>query len=482
MNPSISNYPNPTPPPSLNGPSTDTPHRSGDPPLRNEAGIPGDMPEAPQTELEGICRVAVPWGHAKRILFRFAFVYLALWCAPFLLSMPALFFSWWPTILWQPYAEAHGAVVNWVAEQVFQVELSPRVGLRGDITADYITVFCNLVLAAVAAAVWSLLDRKRPNYVRLYAWLRVSVCFYLAAEMVLYGSIKVIPTQFGRLSPEQLTTMVGQMDRMELLWTFMAASPAYTVFTGVAELLGGLLLTCRRTRLLGALVCIGVMANVVMLNFGYDVSVKLKSSHLLGLCLFVAAADLRRLVDFFVLGRAPQPAFRDPLLAPKWLQRGAQVLVTVLVLGFVALSLRQSYTLNRTYGILAPKPPLDGIWNVKEFVADGVVQPPLLTDQRYWRRAIFDRGVPGFSPATLRVTRLDDSLLVYRLDLDSDRHTVVLSKFDDPMWQATLTYREPALRTLVLEGLLDGRQVRITFHGLDEARLPVNQGFRWISD
>ena len=66
---------------------------------------------------------------------------------------------------------------------------------------------------------------------------------------------------------------------------------------GVVELLGGVLLTCRRTRLLGALVVLGVMANVVMLNFCYDVSVKLHSSHLLAMTLFVAAAGLRRLVD-----------------------------------------------------------------------------------------------------------------------------------------------------------------------------------------
>src|SRR5262249_35551125 len=152
---------------------------------------------------------------------------------------------------------------------------------------------------------WSLLDRKRPNYVRAFAWLRVSVCIYLAAQMVVYGACKVIPNQFGHPAPEVLTTMVGDLDRMTLLWTFMGASPAYTIFVGAAELLGGLLLTCRRTRLLGALVCIGVMANVVMLNFSYDVCVKLHSSHLLGMAFFVAAADLRRLVDFFVLGRSP---------------------------------------------------------------------------------------------------------------------------------------------------------------------------------
>lgn len=57
---------------------------------------------------------------------------------------------------------------------------------------------------------------------------------------------------------------------MGLLWNFIGASAAYTIFTGVAEVLGGLLLVARRTALLGALVCIGVMSNVVLLNFSYD--------------------------------------------------------------------------------------------------------------------------------------------------------------------------------------------------------------------
>ncbi len=482
MNSAIPNHSDFIPPRSRDGASPDRPCRSGDRLRLTETPISADSPDASPPALQGAGHAPVRWGLGQRVLFRLVLVYLALYCVPFLLTVPAQFFTWWPSILWQPYVDASGAVVNWVAEQVFQVNVPARFGARGDIAADYVEVFCYLMLAAAAAAVWSLLDRKRPNYVRLCAWLQVAVCFYLAAQMITYGACKVIPTQFGRPSPEVLTTVVGELHRMSLLWTFMGASPAYTMFTGAAELLGGLLLTCRRTRLLGALVCTGVMANVVMLNFSYDVCVKLHSSHLLGMCLFVVAADGRRLVDFFVLGRSPQPVRHDPLVATRWLRRGVQVLMTVLVLGFVALSLHGNYIRSQTYGDLAPKPPLHGIWNVREFMADGVVQPPLLTDQRYWLRAVFNPGIPGLLPATLRVTRLDTSRQVYLLDLNTDRHTVVLAKFDDPAWKATLTYREPAPQALVLEGSLDGRQVRITCHHLDEARLPINHGFRWISD
>jgi hypothetical protein len=406
-------------------------------------------------------------------------VYLALFWLPSVLTQPVRFFSWWPSVVWQPYAEASRAVVHWTAEEVLGVELKPRPGGNGDMTEDYVRVLCQLALALAAAAVWSLLDRKRPNYVRLLAWLRVGVAFCLAAEMVQYGVVKVIPSQFERLSSDVLATPVGQLDRMMLLWTFMAASPAYTIFAGAAEVLGGLLLTCRRTRLLGALVCVGVMTNVVMLNFCYNVTVKLHSSHLLAMCLFVAAADLRRLVDFFVLGRTPQPAVHHPLIVRKTLRRAAQALTAVLVLGYVTLSLHEAYAVSRTFGVLAPKAPLQGTWYVKEFVADGVARPR--TDPGNWKRVIVDPGIPGYRPATLRVTRLDDSREWFVLELDTDRQTAVLSNFYDPATKATLSYNEPAPQTLVLQGALDGRQVRITLQGVDESQLPINQPIRWIT-
>jgi hypothetical protein len=224
------------------------------------------------------------------------------------------------------------------------------------------------------------------------------------------------------------------------------------------------------------------MANVVLLNICYDVCVKLHSSHLLALCLLVAAPDFRRLVVFFVLGRAPQPDQSRPLFGNRWLRLGAQVLAAVLVLGCVALSLHKNVQRSEAHGHLAPKPPLHGIWNVHEIVADGVVQPPLRSDPRYWQRVFFHPGFPGYQPPMLQVTRLDQGRQVYRLNLNTEQRTVGLSKFGGPAWNATLRYSEPAPDILVLQGTLDGRQVRITLRRVDESRLPINQGTHWISD
>jgi hypothetical protein len=125
---------------------------------------------------------------------------------------------------------------------------------------------------------------------------------------------------------------------------------------------------------------------------------------------------------------------------------------------------------------------LHGIWYVEEVVADGVVQAPLRSDRNYWLRVIFDPGYPGYTPATLKITRLDETLQMYIVQLKADQHTLVLSKFDDPTWRATLTYSEPAPGTLVLQGMLDGRQIRITCQVVDETRMPLNQDMHWITD
>ena len=73
------------------------------------------------------------------------------------------------------------------------------------------------------------------------------------------------------------------------------------------------------------------MVNVVMINFCYDVPVKLFSSHLLAMALFLILPDLRRLIDVFVRDRSVEPVEIRPLFRPPWLRRGSLVLRPLLV-------------------------------------------------------------------------------------------------------------------------------------------------------
>src|SRR5262249_38207704 len=142
------------------------------------------------------------WGLGRRILFRFACAYLVLYALPFpassvsaVVPLPAVdqFMDDW---VLKPYRAGWDAVVLWVGQHVFGVEITFRPAGSGDTTWNYVQVFCFLVLAAAVALVWSLLDRRRPNYARLHHGLRVYVRFYVAAIMISYGAVKVIKSQF----------------------------------------------------------------------------------------------------------------------------------------------------------------------------------------------------------------------------------------------------------------------------------------------
>jgi hypothetical protein len=297
------------------------------------------------------------WMPAQRVMFRFAFAYLVLYILPF--PVPG-----------DPngtYANLWHALVPRVGRQVFGVEITVRPNGSGDTTYNYVQVFCYAVMAAAVAAVWTLLDRKRTAYPRLYRWLRVYVRFYLAAMMITYGSVKVIKSQFPAPHLDRLLQPFGDASPMGLLWTFMGASESYNIFTGAGEILGALLLTTRHTTLLGALVSFGVLSHVAMLNFSYDVPVKQFSMHLLAMALFLMAPDLGRLARMFVLNRAVEPVVFRPLSRTTWVNRGAILLRTLVVASFLGMALYGAHQARKTFGDLMPRSPLYGIWNVETF-------------------------------------------------------------------------------------------------------------------
>lgn len=417
------------------------------------------------------------WGPVKRMLFRFVFAYFLLYLLPFPLNaIPYV------SAIAGPWEALWNVLVTWVGRVVFGVEITVLPNGSGDTTWNYVQVFCCLALALAAAGVWAVLGRKRPRlndarYERLHEGLRVYVRFALAVAMITYGAVKVFKAQFAGPTLDRLLQPFGEASPMGLLWTFMAASDSYNVFTGLGEILGGLLLTARRTTLLGALVCIAVMSNVVMLNFSYDVPVKLYSSHLLAMAAFLTVPDLRRLADFFLLDRRVEPAGVRPLFRRRGLHQGTLVLRTVLIAGFMGTTLFGAWQATKTYGSRAPKAPFHGIWNVEEIEVDGQLRPPLVLDGERWRRVVFDR------PQTLIVLSMNDARERFVMALDPARKTMALSKRDDPAWKANLSYEQPGPGDLRLAGTVDGRRIRARLRRTDESSfLLLNRGFHWINE
>ncbi|HEX5054366.1 MAG TPA: hypothetical protein VFZ65_21485, partial [Planctomycetota bacterium] len=200
----------------------------------------------------------------------------------------------------------------WVARHVFQMTgPMPQAyqGDNGDVGAEFGRLLLAVVIAALGAAIWTMLDRRSPRARWVGEALRVLLRYSIALGLISYGIAKILPQQFPPISNAMLERRVGELTPMMLLWTFMQYSRPYAIFGGVMEMVGVLLLCWRRTATLGALVTLAVMTNVALLNLAYGVPVKLYSLMIVASCAVLVLYDAPRLWSFFVRnGPVPAPA------------------------------------------------------------------------------------------------------------------------------------------------------------------------------
>jgi hypothetical protein len=288
--------------------------------------------------------------------------------------------------------------------------------------------------------------------------------------MIGYGAFKVISSQFVAPSLERLMQPYGDSSPMGLLWTFMGASEAYTMFVGFAEMIAGVLLFPRKTSTLGALMSVGVLSNVVALNFSYDVPVKLYSMHLLAMAIFLLLPDARRLANFFILNRPAECVREQPLFRRTLWHRGALVLSSLFLITVVGTSLYQSY--DQRQFLLSRRSPLYGIWEVEEFN----LGQSTASAQR-WQRIIFD--IPG----RITVQTPTDPNQRFSLQLDQEKRTLTLGKRDDPKWNTVLTYEQVSPEVITLAGAVNGSQLTARLRRSEERKfLLTDRGFHWINE
>jgi len=433
--------------------------------------IPQLKTETPVSAAE----ITSQWSPATKLAFRFTFAYFLLYMCPRAvgsLSAGAKASTVLDTI-WH-------AVIPWFGQNVLHIsgdytELNTG---SGDLLYDYVFLLLIVILAGVATVVWSWLDRNRPNYEVLYQWIRIVVRVTLAIILMAYGCNKIFRSQFYAPSLTRLTEPYGQSSPMDLLWAFMGYSREYSFFGGVGEMVASLCLLVPQLTTLGALVGGAVMTNVLMLNLAYDVPRKILSFHLILMCLFLLAPDLRRMFDFFVLNRQAQ--LHEPVYAfkDKFLGRGLTVLVLLIGLSTLIGHSIWSYHSAMKGEDVVPA-TVRGVWTVDEIAVDGIVQPPVITDPQRWRRLILDYG------AWSTVQFMNDTHGMYLSKVNTDKKNIVLWLEHHPDRKDTLTYELPQPDKMILTGVLDGHQLnaRLTRIPLTDpvAFKLTNRGFHWTN-
>jgi hypothetical protein len=416
---------------------------------------------------------SAPWPVWQRIAFRFFSIF---WLLRLLLNSPLFTLLGTPgdrvqTVLSWPLRE----LALWLGIYLFHLDgVAATFHPTGssDTALKWILALDSFVVGVIGAGVWTLLDRRRLQYRRLDAWLRMLLSFTLGATMLSYGFDKVLPSQFGTPSLYTLNETYGASSPMRLLWTFMAASKGYQFFTGWAEVVPGVLLFFRRTRTIGCLLCAGVLSNVVALNFFYDVPVKLYSVSLLFLALWLAIPDGAAIFRLFFLRQQAQLS-EDHIKSSsrRWLRYTTHVLQIMILLFFVGTSFHDAWQFRDQAGV--NKPLLYGAWDVKEVSA--AVAPP-------WSRVYAFAGKGALATGVqVRKKNGEEEVFAARTEARSATLLLTAPNHEDSSFHYAF---DPADNKLLhFSGIFQGREVRFDLKRIDPDEYPLqSRRFRWISE
>ncbi|HEX4588844.1 MAG TPA: DoxX family protein [Gemmataceae bacterium] len=108
-----------------------------------------------------------------------------------------------------------------------------------------------------------------------HRWVFLVIRLVLALVFIVYGAMKLLWLQLatGDLSGLRF----GEASPMMVTWHFFSLSPLYHHAIGVAEIVTGLLLIVPRTAAVGALCFLVIILNIVLINFGYDIALDVKT-------------------------------------------------------------------------------------------------------------------------------------------------------------------------------------------------------------
>ena len=396
-----------------------------------------------------------PWPLAKRIGFRFLFVYWLLYLLPFPIgALPGT------DGLAEGFNHGQEKVIIWMAAHVLRLKTLPEAHPTGsgDTLLAWVGLAVNAIIAAIVTIAWSALS-KRTEHRKLAGLLRIYLRYSLGFIMLSYGLLKVFPVQFSPNDPARLMEPYGQFSPMGVVWAMMGASSAYSIATGIGESLGGVLLFFRRTAGVGALILLAVVANVVLLNFCFDVPVKQYSLHLWLMALYLAWPDLRPLLDLLVRRKRVEPAAVGWRIASRRWHIAARITKYAFAGWLVFTNVSGGIQGYRERGAGRTPKPWEGIWQVEDRSGGAP----------HWQRI----GLGAFRAAVAT-----DTDPYERYGVEFDGNLLKLRSFGDPQDQPAFAIRQPDADHLTLDG-----PFVLTLRRVDPSKIILtSRGFHWIQE
>lgn len=409
-----------------------------------------------------------PWRLPTRVMFRFFALYFFMYVLTTQMLFGLLFIPTPGAVstflskgLQRFFLGPIEQVVVWTGAHIFHTTVTLGPSGSGDRMLNWVHAADLVILAVVGTVIWSIVDRRRERYDRLYRWFRVFLRFALGTTMISYGFSKAFPLQMPAPQLTRLLEPYGNFSPMGVLWYSIGASFPYERFVGIVEVIGGALLFFSRTQLAGALVVVGAAFEVFMLNMTYDVPVKLFSFHLVVMSIVLIAP----------YGKSLCAVIFAPRARSFW-AGAAQLGIGLYLVWSQGYDAMQS---TGQFGQYAPKPPLYGIWTIEKMKIDGVERLPLITDYDRWRRVIVQNA------GSVQFWRMDDTVMALAKKLDEATHTIALTRGKDAV--GSLTYQQVAPDQLVFDGTIDKHAIHMETRLFDHTKMLLKtRGFNWVQE
>jgi hypothetical protein len=377
--------------------------------------------------------------------FPYLFVFLSMLFIPFSFHV----FSFQPAIagaLFQP-------LISWIEGPSENTEISSDSG------AMYWLVFLLLIFALLLSFPAGRISAEWKE--KMKRFIRITGFYYLALILWKYGFDKVFKGQFYLPEPNILYTPAGKLDKDILFWSSMGTSHLYNVLTGSFEVLAGALLLFGRTRNVGLLLSFGALSQVVFINFGFDISVKLFSCFLLLLNALLLYPLLKPLFGLLVSGRQEQVIADTPLFK----NRGVIYIgLKVFIVGLFLLESVFTYLqMGSTNDDTMARPYLHGAYEtIEAYKGDALIPFYQAPARRFF---IHRRNYIIFQ-------KQDDSMQDFSIRVDSAHNLIYVTDYDLKTYAVPFEYRA-ADSMLTIHYLHNGQQYTLKGKGLDWRKLPA---------
>lgn len=418
------------------------------------------------------------WNPFKKVAFRFFFVFFVLFIAIYNNGAYPFWYQTVSPVLQEPLHK----ILPWIGKNILHIQYEIRLHASGsgDSTYDYLVLLAIAMLAFIGTIVWSTLDRNRSNYEMLYYWLTVAIRYYVGLTLFNYGIIKVIKLQFESPGLYRLSEPIGDLSPMGLAWTFLGFSAGYNVFMGIIEI-AGLFLLFSRTITLGAIIALVATSNVMAVNYFFDVSVKIISTALVIMTLFLLLKDSEPLFKFFFLGEhASLSKIKNHVLKRRWM-RISKTGIKMLVIGYVVIygTIRTCIEKNQ-YEISRNKSNVKfyGLYDVDTFVVNHDTLSSEPVNWR-WHQLIIENNWYA------RVRFKGDSVAVFFTTVDTAQHTITFTDRANPGIRCFLKYEFFSPANLNLSGEVKDDSVFISAARREmepKSYRLIKRGFHWINE